>query len=535
MADNESDASAQRKKEEAAEDAEIEKMAQSQASSDKLVSEPIIFHGGVLEHDYWLLYEFCGMIARLFIMGYVGSEAEDRFAKKPGEPYSSFHHDRTKWWVHVTFFALFLIDIGMRSWCAGFWNHLKDEINLLEFFITMGSFFYLCIFLTTSLYINAAGFWHVFGVLPMLRPWVRATNFVILYHKRMLQQGKTTVFTSLVLMSRGIGDSLKTLLWVFVVVFLLMYVMGILMVLQVGQNDEEYNNYYLKTGWDHEEYFANVLLACFTMFQVVTRDKWSEQITRHIGELQPWAFIIVPCFMMVTTYGFMSMIIGIIVNSILQLQEENSSVQNKKDAKAKKILIELLKDAFAKLDEDGSGSLSLDELKNAVEHPELRARLDSIGFPVDSPEDFFTMVDTDNSGEVEADEFIIACSRLKGPCLSRDMLDAETQIDKLGRLLVQIEDKVLESGEKISKLDRICMGVVAQADSLMKEMHRKQKSGEMLPRPNVLGDDHVSLSHQPPSPMLDKHELRGPLPPTLEERRAMRTRKKLTQSSQSFL
>lgn len=115
---------------------------------------------------------------------------------------------------------------------------------------------------------------------------------MILYHKRMLQQGKTTVFTSLVLMSRGIGDSIKTLFWVFVVVFLLMYVMGILMVLQVGQNDEEYNDYYLETGWDHEEYFANVLLAVFTMFQVVTRDKWSEQVTRHIGEQQPWAFVL---------------------------------------------------------------------------------------------------------------------------------------------------------------------------------------------------------------------------------------------------
>ncbi|CAD7962110.1 unnamed protein product [Amoebophrya sp. A25] len=504
-----SEGSAERAREAEAEDAEIERMAQSQALEDRLVQEPIIAFGGVLEHDYWLLYEFGGIVIRLVQMWFTGYEAGNRFEKFPGQPYSSFHDDRTAWGVHVSFLTFAIIDHGMRSWCVGFWTHLRDAINSMEFGVTLSSFFYLCIFLTTSMYKGSAALWHLFGVLPMLRPWIRGTNFVVLYHRRMLQEGKSTIFTSLVLMTRGIGDSVKTLLWVFVVVFICCYVMGILMVLQVGQNDEKFNDYYIQAGWDHEEYFANVPAAVFTMFQVVTKDKWSEEVVRHIAELQPWAYIIVPLFMGISTYGFCSMIIGIIVNSILQLQDENSSLQAKKDAKAKKILIKLLKDAFARLDEDGSGTLSLDEIQQAVAHPELRARLESLNFPVDSPEDFFNMVDTDNSGDIDSDEFITACTRLRGSCKSRDMLEAEQQVGKLGRYLLGVEDRILEAGERIKKLDKICNGVVAQADMLMAEIQKKHRSGDMLEKPSIFDQNSASLAAAMKPRDLPRSELKG--------------------------
>lgn len=83
-------------------------------------------------------------------------------------------HCYYRWSVHLSFMAFFMIDHSVRAWHVGFWQHLRDEINLLEFCITIGSFFYLTIFLTTKLYVGALGLWHVFYVLPMLRPWVRA-------------------------------------------------------------------------------------------------------------------------------------------------------------------------------------------------------------------------------------------------------------------------------------------------------------------------------------------------------------------------
>ena len=112
-----SEASAEARKEEEAENAEIERMAQSAASSDKLISEPIVHNAGVLEHDYWLVWEGVGILLRTILMWYIGLEVNARFAKYPGEPYSSYEHNRTAYYfyffhVHDRLFDSFYLRMG---------------------------------------------------------------------------------------------------------------------------------------------------------------------------------------------------------------------------------------------------------------------------------------------------------------------------------------------------------------------------------------------------------------------------------------
>ena len=108
-----------------------------------------------------------------------------------------------------------------------------------------------------------------------------------------------------------------------------------------------------------------------------------------------------------------------------------------------------LKDAFRKLDEDESGTLTIHEMREASHHPEVNIRLKQIGFPVNDPESFFLLIDVDGSGDVSLEEFQEACVRLQGECRSRDMFEAEKLCEYLGVSLNRCEEALLQVMDKV--------------------------------------------------------------------------------------
>jgi len=225
-------------------------------------------------------------------------------------------------------------------------------------------------------------------------------------------------------------------------------------VLEVGQDDETYNDYYVRTGWDHETYFRNIPRAMFTLFQTITLDCWAEDVVRHISENSgKWA-IVFPVWLLSTTYGLCYAIIGIIVDSTLQVQEENKALHVKRKKVAENKITDQLKGMFVKMDENGDGMISLKELKAMSHHPEIRVNLKAISFPVDEPDGFFHMIDHEGRGEVEVEDFVRNVLRLStGPLRAKDMLEAEKCVEQLGIRLRQVEDKFLISGDRIRRLD----------------------------------------------------------------------------------
>ena len=63
-----------------------------------------------------------------------------------------------------------------------------------------------------------------------------------------------------------------------------------------------------------------------------------------------------------------------------------------------------LETAFSNMDEDGSGTLTLSELKESLMNPEIANRMKMIGFPVDSPETLFNLLDVEQIGELRLEQ-----------------------------------------------------------------------------------------------------------------------------------
>mmetsp|Transcript_19132 Transcript_19132/g.47830 ORF Transcript_19132/g.47830 Transcript_19132/m.47830 type:complete len:481 (+) Transcript_19132:751-2193(+) len=276
-------------------------------------------------------------------------------------------------------------------------------------------------------------------------------------------------FHQLFLLVSGLANAMRTLFWVAVMLFIMLYTCAIYMTLIIGHDDESFNPYFLKKGWDHEEYFGNIWRSMFTLFQVCTLDGWSENVARHILEVQPtmvWFFL---AFVLFASYGLLNLVVGVIVESTLSVAKFNNNQTLKKKQEDRKTALQHIRAAFEQMDEDGSGSLSVDELKRAMENPEVATRLKMIDFPLDDPERVFNLIDVDGEGELLIDAFIKGCMRLSGQAQSKDILEVLIAASSLGRDLIGLEDRVLQIQHRTKQLDLKTETMVQQADDMFSD------------------------------------------------------------------
>ncbi|WP_170335742.1 ion transporter [Ruegeria arenilitoris] len=64
------------------------------------------------------------------------------------------------------------------------------------------------------------------------------------------------------------------------------------------------------------EWFGDLGLSAYTLFQIMTLESWSMGIVRPVMEVYPYAWMFFVPFIMVTTFAVVNLLVGLIVNSM---------------------------------------------------------------------------------------------------------------------------------------------------------------------------------------------------------------------------
>jgi voltage-gated sodium channel len=262
------------------------------------------------------------------------------------------------------------------------------------------------------------------------------------------------MFKELWLVVNGLVESLKTLGWVSILLLLFLYIMAILTTMQIGQAHNLYDAYHIISGgWDHEEYFGTVPKSMYTLFQVLTLENWADGIARHVMSQQPEMVLFFIPFLMFTSFGIMNLVIGVIVENTLSASRNNEEKIKKTQEKERTRVLQHLRDIFLIADEDGSGTLTLEEFEQALKKPDVENRLKLIELETKNAMELFYILDHDGSKELSVDEFIGGCVRLKGTAKSKDLLAVQISVETLSKRLDSLEDKLEASENKAMILD----------------------------------------------------------------------------------
>merc|ERR1719382_46136 len=79
------------------------------------------------------------------------------------------------------------------------------------------------------------------------------------------------------------------------------------------------------------------------------------------------------------------------------------------------------KSLFQEIDCDASGIITIAELEQRLQDPQVRNWLQSLEIDADDAWTLFKLIDTDQSNVIDIEEFVMGCLRLKGTARSIDM------------------------------------------------------------------------------------------------------------------
>lgn len=160
--------------------------------------------------------------------------------------------------------------------------------------------------------------------------------------------------------------------------------------------------------------FSTVMGANLTLFQtVVAGDSWG-LVAVPVIEAHPWTAFIFMGALLTIIFGVLNLVVAVIVDSFAELRaKDTNALASDLDWEEQHEKLELMK-MFQKIDADGSGAVSYDELREGARKvPEFRHRLRVMDIDAEDLRQLFDMLDSDHSGTVELQEFIEQLYRIR--------------------------------------------------------------------------------------------------------------------------
>jgi len=189
-------------------------------------------------------------------------------------------------------------------------------------------------------------------------------------------------------------------------------------------------------------FFGTLSRTCVTLYMAISGGMdWGENywILEPLGWQYQGTYILYVSF---AIFGLVNVFTGVFVEHAMQAGSKDRELQIRNQIDEQDHNLKQLQRVFEELDVNRSGKLTLDEFENHLSDDRAMAYFQAVKLDVSEIGQLFRLMDTDNSGSVDIQEFIVGCQRLKGESRSLDikvaLLEIEHLQDDIHRLSLQL-------------------------------------------------------------------------------------------------
>ncbi|CAE7466719.1 unnamed protein product [Symbiodinium pilosum] len=144
---------------------------------------------------------------------------------------------------------------------------------------------------------------------------------------------------------------------------------------------------------------------------------WDDAM-RPLRQVSSLALALVILYIVIAVFAVLNVVTGVFCNTAIESASADKEVATIKQARKRAAQIDQLKDIFKELDHSGSNNISLQDMEEAIDTKRLSHFLDSIGISTDDVWTFFMLLDRDENGLLDIEEFVSGCMQLNGPAKS---------------------------------------------------------------------------------------------------------------------
>mmetsp|Transcript_18550 Transcript_18550/g.46280 ORF Transcript_18550/g.46280 Transcript_18550/m.46280 type:complete len:524 (+) Transcript_18550:443-2014(+) len=373
----------------------------------------------------------------------------------------------------ICFLAIFLAEMIIKLQLLQ-WGYFLDPWNILDYHLVVLGF----VDIVVRFMFSGEGEMKVITAFRMLR-MLRVVRQI-----RLLR-----MFRDLWTIVKGFYESLVTVFWVSVLLFVVCYAIGVLLVIAVGSVKE------FKNHWpDMDIYVGSVPRAMLTVFQIITLESWSGSIVRPIMKQDVSLVVLCLIVIVLCSFGLLNVIIGVIVERTLLVAKENDqNVQNIILECEKRVMNSMRIEFMEFADASSTGELNFEQFCEAIRTKSFQSKLKIIGLPLEDAEELFFLLDVDNSQSLSVDEFIVGVQKMKGPAQGGDMIQLLAYVQRASRRALSLQaqaDRLIQQADMLlERLDD--MWGITEAELHERDFSRKRQkelSHKVSQRQTLIGN-----------------------------------------------
>eukprot|EP00747_Dinoflagellata_sp_TGD_P109278 gnl/TRDRNA2_/TRDRNA2_170626_c0_seq1.p1 gnl/TRDRNA2_/TRDRNA2_170626_c0~~gnl/TRDRNA2_/TRDRNA2_170626_c0_seq1.p1 ORF type:complete len:308 (-),score=66.17 gnl/TRDRNA2_/TRDRNA2_170626_c0_seq1:299-1138(-) len=233
----------------------------------------------------------------------------------------------------------------------------------------------------------------------------------------------------------SIAGSMRSLLWTIALLFLIMYIIGIVFT-QIFADYTRDVGITGAEGLDDEDEealrisFGSLLRSILSLYEAISGGKdWDDLVTPLIA-LNPFFGLIFVFYIAFALLALMNVVTGVFVEAALKSAKDDEE----------KSMLESLNTLFCTMADDGV--MKLNQFEEMVDDPEMAIVLKSLDLVPEETKALFMLMDMDDSGEIDYEEFLNGCLKLRGPAKSIDLTTVMHENRKTSRKLVRHAHKI---------------------------------------------------------------------------------------------
>jgi hypothetical protein len=271
----------------------------------------------------------------------------------------------------------------------------------------------------------------VFGLLALLNlakdvVWMRTVKAVAKIVRAFRAARVVKYFRELRVIILSIANSGKTFIWGIILMSLMAYLccvvvlQGLTEYLEV-QKQTQYDGLSEQVRLSLEMNWSSLGSAMITQYRTVTGGG-------------PWGLTVEPLrqcdwFYYAVFLMYIAMLMVAVSKLLTGIFIQQANAAARRDHV--EFIRESVKQVFNALDDDKSGYVSREEFQACVGFKAARDFLTEMDIRCEDALRLFDMVDQDNSGSIDIDEFILGCQRFSGTAKNFDMAIAMTRLDAM--------------------------------------------------------------------------------------------------------